>query len=218
MNREQLKEKYGDEMVLVVEDRSFANEAKKAGVVHASERILGFLASKAFFVPRYQVEGNPDFRQIIPYVVVRVNGEYFVTQRLEGSGEKRLHGKMSLGVGGHINPVDDKAGIQGVIKPEIFLDAMWRELREEISFPVGELTIDLVGLINDCSDDVGKDHVGLLFIADLIVDDPDLVCVKEKDVLSGKRMDEAQIGLNKAELENWSRIVFEEVICKWGIE
>jgi len=57
-----------------------------------------------FFKPRAEVENDPTFQQIIPYVVFRHGARYFLTHRLRASSEKRLRKQYSLGVGGHINP------------------------------------------------------------------------------------------------------------------
>ena len=62
------------------------------------------------FRPRPEMEVDPTYKQVIPYVLVTRGDEVFVMRRLKKGGETRLHGQLSLGVGGHINPVDDTAG------------------------------------------------------------------------------------------------------------
>ncbi|MEX0614166.1 MAG: phosphoesterase, partial [Pirellulales bacterium] len=68
--------------------------------------------------PRGQMEEDPSFKQLIPYVLFRWIDEagaphLFEYQRGSGQGERRLHAKRSVGVGGHINPVDTGNGRTG---------------------------------------------------------------------------------------------------------
>src|SRR5260370_20106457 len=64
------------------------------------------IRERHFFKPRSEVENDPSFQQIIPYVVFRHGDRYLLTHRLRASSEKRLRKQYSLGVGGHINPRD----------------------------------------------------------------------------------------------------------------
>src|SRR5260370_32583771 len=66
--------------------------------------ILDVIASKHFFIDRPTAEISPKYRQIIPYVIIRNAGDYFVLVRAPKQSETRLHHKVSLGIGGHINP------------------------------------------------------------------------------------------------------------------
>src|SRR5687767_12552590 len=72
------------------------------------ETILRGLCSSPREARRGDVEEDPTLKQPIPYVVVRRRGEgrvqeVFMYTRLTGGGEARLHGKVSVGVGGHMN-------------------------------------------------------------------------------------------------------------------
>src|SRR5271155_5223482 len=60
------------------------------------------------FLPRSKAETNPDFKQIIPYVVVTDGKSILHYVRGKKAGEKRLVAKGSIGIGGHINDVDYK--------------------------------------------------------------------------------------------------------------
>ena len=53
------------------------------------------------------MEEDPSFKQLIGYVLLKdINtGEVLVYKRLVGGGEARLHGKASVGIGGHMNEV-----------------------------------------------------------------------------------------------------------------
>ena len=104
--------------------------------------------------PRSTVETDFNFKQLIPYVVFRNGDTFFSYKRSTGQGEARLHGKYSIGIGGHIND-------------ENLFDACRREIHEEVILPS---TLDndlcLVGLINDDTNAVGRVHLGVLFVLD----------------------------------------------------
>ena len=68
------------------------------------------IRERHFFMPRAEVENDPTYQQIIPYVVFRHGDRYFLTHRLRASAERRLRKQYSLGVGGHINPGDLEGG------------------------------------------------------------------------------------------------------------
>jgi len=201
VNRSELKAKYGNEMVFVVhqDDIPFFEE----GFTLQRPDVLDVLQSKGVFAPRYLVEYNTIVRQPIPYILVRQDGMYFATTRLDGSGEARLHGKMSLGVGGHINPVDSS--------DNMFLKAMTRELFEELTIKgQGEINLDVNfhGVINDNSNAVSQDHIGLVFV----VDAQNLnVEVRETDKLVGGFYTIEELSGNYERLESWSQIVFDVI-------
>ena len=59
-----------------------------------------------FFKERPAAELDPTHKQLIPYTLFHHAGRYLVYTRGGSSGEKRLVAKNSVGIGGHINPVD----------------------------------------------------------------------------------------------------------------
>ncbi|WP_144624902.1 hypothetical protein [Bacillus velezensis] len=151
-------------------------------------------------------ELNFDYKQPIPYIVIRRKGFYFVTERLSKGGEARLHGKLAMGVGGHMNPI----GIEGCNDLYSFKKVLEintrREIEEELSISQKDFEIKLIGLINDDSDTVGKVHIGILGIIDL-----DLmtgVNVIETDQLAGQWISLYPLKHDHYEkLENWGKIV-----------
>ena len=78
--------------------------------------------------PRSEVEDDPGYKQIIPYVVLRCNGSVFCYTRGKSQGEARLHRLRSLGVGGHVSEEDAKGGKD----LDAYEAAMRRELDEEV--------------------------------------------------------------------------------------
>jgi predicted NUDIX family phosphoesterase len=171
--------------------RRFQSPGESAG-------FLSRVRSHGFFVERRRAETTPAWKQVIPYIVV-VGDEGVLLMRRRGGGEARLVDKLSIGVGGHINPVD------GDDAEEIVLAAARRELSEEIELE-GPLALELVGFLNDDSNPVGAVHVGLVFTANV----SGRVHIREQDVLEGRMVvpEELRACLARgANLETWSSIL-----------
>jgi predicted NUDIX family phosphoesterase len=162
---------------------------------------LAAIRQGGFFVERAAAETEPRWKQIIPYCLIRFGDQLFVTRRLARGGETRLHGKRSIGIGGHINPVDAAEGAA-----DRFEVGMRREVEEEILLP-GAWSPTPLGWINDDTTEVGAVHVGLVFG---IRSTSSAVSVRETDKLAGAL--EALVELpnsceNETHWETWSRLV-----------
>jgi predicted NUDIX family phosphoesterase len=133
------------------------------------ERFLRPAREQGFFVERRWAETHPEVKQPIPYVVVQREEQVLCLTRLSTQGEKRLHGKRSIGVGGHINPCDaPPAQTDGATEnnSDIFARACQRELHEELVLPESGLALRPIGLLNDETTPVGAVHVGLVYALD----------------------------------------------------
>lgn len=152
-----------------------------------------------FFALRRDVEEDRSLKQIIPYMIVRHERRLFLFQR-SGSGEEaRLHGKYSIGVGGHINKTD-VAGAADVVGA-----GLKRELEEELAVG-GGWQARLVGVLNDDSNSVGQVHFGLVHVVE--VETPD-IAVRESDVLSGRLADPAEVRALRDRMETWSQLILD---------
>ncbi len=111
------------------------------------------------YKPRAMMEEDPSYKQLIPYIILRNNQLVFRYWRTKRAGESRLHHLYSIGIGGHINPVDDNLFPD---TSELLHEAALRELHEEIEV---ESNVDLhhIGFINDDDSEVGKVHLGIVF-------------------------------------------------------
>ena len=204
-----------DEMIVVAPrsavfaDERLAFHGFRPITVAGSEEILRGLCAGATTARRGDVEDDPSLLQPIPYVVVsrRTAGgrEIFAYTRLTGGGERRLHGRVSIGVGGHMNHLFDTATVRSVL-----LEEAGRELAEELSFRTGDgaeaspPTPRLLGLINDDTGDVQRVHIGILALVEVPVDWR--VEVRETERLEGKwrALDELRDERARARLEDWS--------------
>lgn len=114
--------------------------------------------------PRDEMEVDPSFKQLIPYCIFRhttASDEASLFQYTRGKkqGEKRLHAKRSVGIGGHISTLD-----QGENSP--YEVGMQRELDEEVIIDTA-YKIECVGLINDDENEVGRVHLGIVHLIDV---------------------------------------------------
>ena len=165
-----------------------------------SERIEGNL----FFVPRNEAENDFTLKQIIPYAVIIGEKGIFVMKRTKKQTEKRLHDKLSVGVGGHINrsDIEEKAASSALNGEKLIRHGMKRELDEEVGI-TGEYTIELLGCINDNSTEVGQVHFGICYLVRLLGGD---VFVRETEKMTGEWMSLAEAEKKIPDLESWSAI------------
>lgn len=159
-----------------------------------ADALLGTIAGAGRFASRPVMEGDPAFKQIIPYLVLRDGPRWFLMQRTRGGADSRLHDRWSIGVGGHLNPGD--ADIAG---------GLAREWREEL---VADFDPDycFVGLLNDDTTEVGRVHLGVVFEADA---GGRPVTVRETAKLRGGFASSDEVRAVRDRLETWSRIVFD---------
>ena len=112
---------------------------------------------------RGAAEDDPSHKQLIPYCIFRCGGRILHYTRGKSGGESRLHAKISVGVGGHINPVDTGKGRTGA---NAYHAAVAREVDEELEIS-GISTQHIIGLLNDESNAVGQVHLGIVHLIEL---------------------------------------------------
>lgn len=191
------------ESILVVK-RKFLDQhiAGKNGLISGvGDQIVDIISEHYEFLPRPQMEEDPRYKQIIPYVALRRGEDIYVLRRLKKGGEARLHGLLSIGVGGHINPVDEATGA------DVLLQGMRRELDEEVNIE-HEIAIRPLGVINDDTNAVGSVH--LCFLFELEVEGE--VTVRETEKLAGEWVSKTELQKLKEQMETWSQIAMEVII------
>ena len=146
------------------------------------------------YEPRPQMEADPSFKQVIPYLVLRDGERYFLMRRTRAGVDARLHDRYSIGVGGHLNPGD--GGVLGGLR---------REWREEVVADF-EPAFRLVGLLNDDTTEVGAVHIGAVYVAEA-AGRP--VTIRETDKLTGSFVEPHEVAAVADRLETWSRLCFE---------
>ncbi len=177
------------------------------------DRILNNLE----IVPRTQAETDYTRKQLVAYILVR-SGELILTyRRTTKTNEQRLRELYSIGIGGHVN-VEDRSqfslfSTDTEFNIEFIRDAAWREINEEIS--IGSRVVrepEIIGFINDDSNDVGRVHFGIVWQLDI-----------EKAEVSAKGsrgLGELEFNplphliSNKDQFESWSQLLIEYLAAK----
>ncbi len=186
------------------------DEAQPAEAFHAC------VESHGFFVEREHAERTPSLKQVIPYSIVVRQGladepEVLCLRRTTRGGESRLHDKLSIGVGGHINPEDMPDGSNGPKgRAAVIAAATQREVFEEELIVDGPFKVHAVGLLNDDSNPVGAVHVG--FVQLITVEGS--VRVREVDQLEGSFATPSSLKRMLAEganFETWSSLLIPDL-------
>lgn len=150
-----------EEQILVVKREVIERVGMFQGLTFDVERYLAslFVPGTTFFAARPAAEKDPSHKQLIPYVVMEHEGKVLSYVRGKRSGETRLVAKRSIGIGGHINPVDEMP-LFGDFR-EAYLNAVKREVDEEVAVET-PYTEKVVALINDDATEVGSVHLGVV--------------------------------------------------------
>jgi predicted NUDIX family phosphoesterase len=177
------------------------------------------------------MEEDPSFKQLIPYMLFRWTDDggtvhLFEYLRGSGQGERRLHAKRSVGIGGHISTLDaaagqseSVAGVEPKASPQgawgvaalhpshpqlqhVYREGMRRELEEEVAIETPYCE-QIAGLINDDETPVGRVHLGVVHLCD--VERPQ-IRPREADILDGQFRPVRDILPRLNEFESWSDI------------
>ncbi len=206
------------ELVLVVPTEVLHGLGLFQGFCAQVERYLPGLLDPAVlqFLPRGQVEEDPSYKQLIPYVLFCWQGpqgpQLFHYRRGTGQGERRLHALRSVGVGGHINPVDTAGG------ETPFEAGRRREIEEEVHLD-RPYPVQTVGLINDDATPVGRVHLGVVSLVE--VDSPQAVRPRESDLLDCGFAPAEKLLQQAHEFETWSQICMQALFGSgraWRLE
>lgn len=187
------------ERVLVLSRSEVPGGCDFHGIRHADAATLATLrdavSRHGTYLERRTAEEDPDHKQLIPYVVVRDGASVFLMHRTDAGGDARLHGKASIGVGGHLNPVDEGE--------DALMAGLRREWDEELETD-WEPEFRLIGLLNDDSNPVGAVHLGVVFSVEA---NGRPVAVREHHKLAGAFADAAELAASWDRLETWSQLV-----------
>jgi len=224
------------------------------GPEFARETFEAAVLEHGFFVERERAEITPEWKQVIPYTVVLSSADssgdgsaaesqtegsagssrensadpamqrVLLLKRLRQGGEARLHDKLSIGVGGHINPEDlDAEGPETTdassepqntsshkSQRDPIAAGTHRELAEELDL-TGSYTLHPVGIINDDANAVGAVHVG--YVQVLTTDGR--VAIREREVLEGELLPPGELSALHAQganFESWSA----QLVERWS--
>lgn len=175
---------------------------EKGLITDGADQMSALVARCGSFVDRPTAEADPNYKQLIPYAVVRHADRFFLLRRKSAQSEQRLHDKLSIGVGGHINPPE------AAPSNDVIGDGLTREINEELVIAPGYRET-LIGLINDDTTEVGRVHLGILFEVDSASLD---VQVRETHKMDGAWALIDHVEQSYDRLETWSQIVFDSYL------
>lgn len=192
-----------EERVLVVERRVIELAGMFQGMTFDVDSYLPRLLAPGVprFMVRSEAETNPDFKQLIPYVIISCDGKILSYVRGKRAGETRLVGKRSIGIGGHINPVDEMPLLDSDFL-DAYLAAVRREVAEEVTIEAGHRD-RIVALLNDDSTEVGKVHLGI--VHHWVLEAPN-VTKREQMITQMAFMTPAELHDVRESLESWSQL------------
>lgn len=163
----------------------------------------------------FGVENNSDWQQVICYSVFLKDKKFFVYQRALNDSrypEKRLGGKISIGVGGHINAFR-----------ETLVESIYREMQEELIISKDEKEIrnivssfncEPVALLKDETSEVGRMHLGLVNLIEVKNSDIDIKIRNDSENIFGEFMTLKELIFfihdKSLVLENWTELLIDQ--------
>jgi predicted NUDIX family phosphoesterase len=195
-----------DERVLVVPSAELDRLGRFQGFSPDAERYLSALLVPELMQYRWrsEVEDDPGYKQIIPYVVFRCAAVVFCYTRGKSQGEARLHKLRSLGVGGHVSEAD----AEGRKSLEAYESAMRREIDEEVEV-ASPGQVRRVGLINDDATPVGRVHLGVVHLFEL---EQPRVVPREAGLADALFLSLSNVWTIRQEFETWSQICIDSFL------
>lgn len=194
-----LSHQLAQQLVLAVEARAVEGLLDGRALVPLQAEHLRSLVEQARFLPRPDLETDPSYKQVIPYVVLKCRSEVFAYTRGRLSSESRLVAKVSIGLGGHVEWSDDSLFDDAMAS---YIRASKREVDEEVAVS-SSYTERIAGLIYDGSTDVGRVHLGVLHIWEL---DTPTAAPRERKITDARFQTIPALRRRRSRLESWSLI------------
>lgn len=169
---------------------------------------LSIKTENVWFLPRNLAEKDPNYLQIIPYIIL-LEGNRVVTYRRSKAGtEKRLHALRSVGFGGHVALKDVQLdGSDQIMPAETMRHCAERELKEEIK-GLKVLGKRFLGYIYDTSNDVSRVHLGVVEAWQV---DAELVQSNEAQISDIQKATYDELRSKMSAYELWSQHVLNSI-------
>lgn len=190
-----------DERVLVIPTERFHAAGYFSGFRPFDEAHAALLLDPAGFQfrSRAEVETDPAFKQLIPYIVLQYADELFHYRRGSSGREKRLQSLRSIGLGGHISAAD------AVGATDAYRAGMLRELTEEVDIRCAYSECCL-GFINDDRTLVGRVHLGVVHLCRLTAP---TVFPREEVIAAAGFAHLSSLRNSYTEFETWSQFTLD---------
>ena len=156
-------------------------------------------------VQHIHAENDPSYQQVVPYAIVMHNNRIFLYERAPKgvNSEERLASKLSIGIGGHVEPFDDSED------ESIIISTLKREIQEELGY-FEELFIRHKGYIKFSETEVDSVHFGLVYVAEI---KEHSFTFNNKEIVHGefKALEEIRSPEIYNRLENWSKVLVDNI-------
>lgn len=180
---------------------------------HPTEALTIMDMAEVWIGPRPKLEVDFNFVQPIPYVLVKRGGKYLAYTRAKTGNEGRLHDKLSIGFGGHVDlmdaVVDADTGIVDLF--ETMQRACRRELREELGLEFNReqayQATRFTHVISSHASEVDRVHIGFVATIDLDAINDEADFRFEKEIGNATFMSVAELSATTKPLENWTALV-----------
>ena len=187
-----------EENVLVVPKSDLEGLLETSFTPELAEKIRSLANLRKLFLSRAIAETDETHKQIIPYIAICHGNRHLLLKRSSKQSEARLHNKLSLGIGGHINDGELKPGVTDLVHA-----GMLRELNEEVELK-GKYNTHTVGVIYDPSTAVGRVHLGIVFRVDC--ESPEFT-LGEPDLMTGDWTERERLKEFLPSMETWSQLL-----------
>ncbi len=153
----------GMPLILAAKSRGLPDFCMQTGFYPcAQDEIIDHIEGAGLWLgPRPILEEDPTYRQTIPYVILQYQNKIVQYTRTSSGGEGRLHGRASIGLGGHIDLEDVIGDASKIDLRQTLGRAAARELDEELGI-VEFADKCWMGLLVDNDSAVGRVHVGVV--------------------------------------------------------
>lgn len=209
------------QFILAMQNGGIVSELQQGVNRIGFDQFVGLTQGLVAIREREHLEQDPNYRQVIPYVMLAVrdkdNKALFVPYaRTKQSGEERLRGNVSLGFGGHIDLADVIHEDSVINLVQTIGGAVTRELQEEVSFShastdSADMPMFDGGVLIDDSNEVGKVHLGVILTC--ILPEGTVVTSNEEALEILPAMSAKQLLSSGLPLENWTRIILEDIVA-----
>jgi predicted NUDIX family phosphoesterase len=195
-----------NENVLVIRRSLFDQLGSFQGLNFEPQKYLDTFLSRGnnFFLSRPEAETNPDYKQIIPYVLISFQNSVAYYVRGKKAGEQRLVAKGSIGIGGHMNETDESLF---ALDERAYRAGVEREVNEEIKIS-SRFDDRIVAVLNDDTTEVGRVHLGIVHVFKL--DEPNVE--KREAMITGLTfLPKEELLARRETMESWSQICFDSL-------
>lgn len=170
----------------------------------------GFFSAPTSLRGRHEAEcceNDTAWKQLLPYVVaIDEQGGIYCYTRGKAGAEGRLHGNISIGLGGHVDEAPSNEPLMQLLVREAN-----RELEEEAALPATDLKFR--ALICDPTNEVGLVHIGILAIRHVSNEEKAGMLAEAGVVEKGEFVSIPYLRSheNFTRLENWSKVAVDFV-------